>query len=57
MKFIIFTYFDVSILLSYGKNEHQYVSITCFKFYVKIKNNVRATLYQIAIPYDSKVAI
>ena len=45
--------FDVSILLKFGKNEHQHVSKTCFKFYVKIINNVR----EIAIPYDSKVAI
>ena len=46
-----------SILLSFGKNEHQYVSKTCFKFYVKLINNVRTTVYQIVIPYDSKVAI
>ena len=44
---------NVSIL----KNEHQYVSKTCFKFYAKIINDVRATVYQIAIPSDSKVAI
>ena len=49
--------FDFSILLRFGKNKHQYVSNTCFKFYVKIINNVRATVYQIAIPYDSNVAI
>ena len=28
-----------------------------FKFYVKILNNIRATVCQIAIPYDSKVKI
>ena len=43
--------------LEFAKNEHQYVSKTCFKFYVKIINNVRATVFQIAIPSDSKVAI
>ena len=47
--------FNVSILLRFGKSEHQYVSKTCFKSYVKIINNVRATVYQIAIPYDSKL--
>ena len=25
--------------------------------HIKIKNNARATVYQIAIPYDSKTAI
>ena len=55
-KFIIFT-LNVSILFRFSKNEHQYVSKTCFEFYVKLINNVRATVYQIAIPYDSKAAI
>ena len=42
--------------MRFGENVHQYVSKKCFKFYVKIINNVRATVYQIAIPYDSKVS-
>ena len=33
------------------------INMSYFKFYVKIINNVRATLYQITIPYDSKIAI
>ena len=53
----IFLIFNVSILLRFAKNEHQYVSKTCFKFYAKIINNVIATVYQIAIPSDSYVAI
>ena len=44
-------------LLRFGKNKNKYVSKTCFKFYFKMINNVRATVYQIAIPYDYKVAI
>ena len=47
----------MTILLKFCKNKRQYVSKACFKFYVKIINNVRATVYQIAIPYDSKVEI
>ena len=42
--------FNVSILLRFGKNEHQYVSKTYFKLYVKMINNVRATFYQIEYP-------
>ena len=37
-KFVIQMYlltFNVSILLNFGKNEHQYVSKTCFNFYAK----------------------
>ena len=49
--------FNVSTFLRFANKEHQYVSKTCFKFYVKIINTVRTTVYQIAIPYDSKVAI
>ena len=56
-KFIILTYFKFLNFIKIWQNEHQYVSKTCFKSYVKIMNNVRATVYQIAIPYDSKVAI
>ena len=44
-KFIILLTLNVSILLRFGKNEHQYVSFTCLKSYVKIINNVRATVY------------
>ena len=49
--------FNVSILLRFGKDKNQYVSKTCFKFDGKIINNVRVIVYQIAIPYDSKVAV
>ena len=54
-KFIIFLTFDVSVLLRFGKNEYHYVSKTCFKFYAKIINNVRATVYQRAIPLILKL--
>ena len=40
-----------------GNNEHQHVSNTCFEFHIKIINNARATVYRIAIPLNSKVAI
>ena len=43
-------------VLSFGNNEHQHVSKTRFKFHAKIINNVRATVYRIAIPLDSNVA-
>ena len=49
--------FNVSILLRFGKKENQYVSKACFKFYAKIINDIRATVYQIAMPSDSEVAI
>ena len=39
-KFINLLTFNVSILLRFGKNEHQYVSKTCFKPYVKIMNKL-----------------
>ena len=49
--------FNVTNLLSFGKNEHQYISKTRFKFYIEMLNNARATDYQMTIPLDSKAAI
>ena len=59
LAFISIHYF-LNLLIDFDqtcKSEHQNVSKTCLKFYVKIMDNVRATVYQLAIPYDSKVAI
>ena len=53
----IYYFFNVSILLKFGKNEHQYVSKTCFKIYGRMIKKFRATVFQIAIPYDSKTEI
>ena len=50
-------YILMLILLRLGKNKHQYVSKTSLKFYAKILNNLRAAVFQIAIPNDYKVAI
>ena len=52
----IYQTFNASILLDLAKLNIN-VSKTCLKFYVKIINYVRATVYQIAIAYNSKVAI
>ena len=50
---------NVSLLLRFGNNENQYVSKTFLNFiiFIKIINNVRARVYQIAIHLDSEVAI
>ena len=41
----------------FSNNIHQHISKTCFKFHTKIINNVRATVYRMAMPLDSKVAV
>ena len=57
LKFKNLLIFNASILLRFGTNIHQYVSKTCFEFHIKMTNNFRATVYQIAVPLASEVEI
>ena len=42
--------------MNFGNNEHQYVSKTCSKFHIKMRN-VRVAVYQIAMPLNSKLQL
>ena len=57
MKLIKFSYFQCITFSNFCNNEHQHVAKHVLNFMPKIIINVRTTVYRIAIPLDSKVAI
>ena len=57
MKFIKFSYFNVSISLRLATMNINMSAKHVFRFHTKIINVIRATVYRVAITLDSKVAI